>query len=47
MITSHQKFSHLPNLNLNILINGTLIDQVSHAKLLSVTRPFFNLGTAH
>ena len=37
MITSHQKFSHLPNPDLNILINGILIDQVNHGKLLGVT----------
>ena len=48
MIKSHQKFSHLSNPNLNILINGTLIDNVSNAKLLGVTVDcFFILGTTH
>ena len=47
MIKSHQKFSHLPNPNLNILINGTLIDKVNHAKLLGVTVDSFLTWEQH
>ena len=47
MITSHQKFSHLPDPNLKILINGTLIDQVSHAKLLGITVDSFLTWEQH
>jgi len=47
MITSHQKFSHLPNPDLNILINGTLIDNVSNARLLGVTVDCFLTWKSH
>ena len=37
LITTPQKFHRLNDLSLNVMINGKLIEQVQHAKLLGVT----------